>query len=150
MLAVLPGYRDRNIGRDLKLAQRDAALKMGIRRMTWTFDPLQSKNAFLNFTKLGVVSNVYKRDFYGETSSFLHALGTDRLWVSWMLDEPRRTVRGTPRFIEAPRDVGSLPRDEALQWRARVRREFEEAFGEGYTAIDFDREKSAYVLVKSA
>src|SRR5580704_13273591 len=41
-----------------------------IHEMTWTFDPLQSRNAHLNFTKLGVVSESYKVDFYGpETSS---------------------------------------------------------------------------------
>ena len=55
--------------------------------MTWTFDPLQSLNAHFNFTKLGVMSDAYKINFYGETtSSFLHQIGTDRLWVTWLLD----------------------------------------------------------------
>ncbi len=58
--------------------------------MTWTFDPLQSKNAHLNFGKLGVVSDVYRIDFYGpETSSVLHQNGTDRLWVRWPLASRR-------------------------------------------------------------
>lgn len=148
MLAVLPEYRDRKVGHGLKMAQRDLALARGVRRITWTFDPLQARNAFLNFSRLGVISKRYERDFYGTTSSPLHALGTDRLWVEWILDEPRRVVSGIPRSIEAPRDVSSLPRDEALQWRARVRQELEEAFAAGYVAIDFDREKSAYVLTK--
>jgi len=58
--------------------------------MTWTFDPLQSRNAHLNFGKLGVVSEMYKTDFYGpETSSLLHQNSTDRLWVRWALSSRR-------------------------------------------------------------
>ena len=84
MLAVKEEYRDLDVGCRLKLAQRDRALAMGIREITWTFDPLQSKNAHLNFAKLGVVSAKYKVDFYGpETSSVLHRNSTDRLWVEW-------------------------------------------------------------------
>jgi predicted GNAT superfamily acetyltransferase len=57
---------------------------MRVREITWTFDPLQSKNAHLNFAKLGVVSDIYKPDFYGPvTTSDLHQNGTDRLWVKW-------------------------------------------------------------------
>jgi predicted GNAT superfamily acetyltransferase len=93
MLAVRPSYRNFNLGYKLKLAQRDRALAQGITRMTWTFDPLQSLNAHFNFSKLGVLADRYKIDFYGEaTSSFLHQTGTDRLWVTWLLDSDR--VRG--------------------------------------------------------
>jgi predicted GNAT superfamily acetyltransferase len=90
MLAVLDGYRHLDLGALLKQAQRERALAMGIHEMTWTFDPLQSRNAHFNFAKLGVVAETYKVDFYGpETSSVLHRNGTDRLWVRWMLDSRR-------------------------------------------------------------
>jgi len=90
MLAVLPEYRDLDVGRKLKMAQREHALAMGIQKITWTFDPLQSKNAHLNFNRLGVISRKYKVNFYGpETSSPLHQNGTDRLWVEWRIDTPR-------------------------------------------------------------
>jgi len=91
MLAVREPYRSWHLGYRLKLAQRERALALRIddvriHEMTWTFDPLQSRNAHLNFTKLGVVSESYKLDFYGpETSSLLHRNGTDRLWVTWPL-----------------------------------------------------------------
>lgn len=90
MLAVKSSYRDRDLGYKLKLAQREAALARGFGRITWTFDPLQSRNAHLNFAKLGVVADQYKIDFYGDQSpSPLHQhIGTDRLWVSWLLDSP--------------------------------------------------------------
>ena len=90
MLAVRESYRDLDLGYKLKLAQRDRALAMRVSEITWTFDPLQSRNAHLNFGKLGVVSDIYKIDFYGpETSSILHQNGTDRLWVRWPLASRR-------------------------------------------------------------
>jgi predicted GNAT superfamily acetyltransferase len=95
MLAVREPYRNSRLGYKLKLAQRERALALRIddariNQMTWTFDPLQSRNAHLNFTKLGVVSESYKVDFYGpETSSVLHRNGTDRLWVTWPLASRR-------------------------------------------------------------
>ena len=90
MLAVRPEYRNFNLGFKLKLAQRDRVLSQGIKRITWTFDPLQSRNAYFNFAKLGVIADSYRVDFYGATtSSFLHQAGTDRLWVSWLIDSER-------------------------------------------------------------
>src|SRR5580658_10748551 len=77
MLAVLDAYRHLDLGSRLKQAQRERALAMGIHEMTWTFDPLQSRNAHFNFSKLGVVSETYTVDFYGPaTSSMLHRNGT--------------------------------------------------------------------------
>jgi len=90
MLAVLERYRQHDLGLKLKHAQRERALGLAIREMTWTYDPLQSRNAHFNFAKLGIVSDAYKVDFYGpETSSVLHRNGTDRLWVRWLLDSRR-------------------------------------------------------------
>jgi predicted GNAT superfamily acetyltransferase len=95
MLAVHPTYREHGIGLRLKLAQRTAALEKGFEHITWTFDPLQSTNAHLNFHKLGVVSSKYKVNFYGDQSSSpLHrCIGTDRLWVEWFLKSQRVTDR---------------------------------------------------------
>jgi len=90
MLAVKPAYRNFNLGHNLKLAQRERVLTQGINLMTWTFDPLQSLNAYFNFNKLGVVSDRYFINFYGEdAASFLHRNGTDRLWVTWVLSSRR-------------------------------------------------------------
>ncbi len=99
MLAVREPYRNSRLGYKLKLAQRERALALRIedsrvREMTWTFDPLQSRNAHLNFAKLGVVAESYKVDLYGpETSSDLHRNGTDRLWVTWPLASRRVQAR---------------------------------------------------------
>jgi len=90
MLAVRPSHREYGLGYRLKLAQRERALARGLTEMTWTFDPLRSLNAHLNFNKLGVISDSYRVDFYGpQTSSHLHTNGTDRLWVTWHMADSR-------------------------------------------------------------
>ena len=90
MLAVKPSQRNLNLGYKLKLAQRERVLAQNIKRITWTFDPLQSLNSYFNFSKLGVVADKYKVNFYGEsTTSFLHQFGTDRLWISWLIQSDR-------------------------------------------------------------
>ncbi len=90
MLAVKANYREHHLGYKLKLAQREFVLAQGIEEMTWTFDPLQSLNAYFNFSRLGVVSNCYLIDFYGaQAASSLHQNGTDRLWVTWPLKKSR-------------------------------------------------------------
>lgn len=91
MLAVDPAYRNRDLGYELKVEQlkrvRDDRLAD---RITWTFDPLQSLNAYFNFSKLGVLADTYKVNFYGsEATSFLHRTGTDRLLVTWLIESPR-------------------------------------------------------------
>src|SRR5262245_28788437 len=93
MLAVIPECRNVQAGFYLKLVQRQKALDKGLDEITWTFDPLQSLNAHLNFSKLGVVSQRYLVDFYGNASSSpLHqGFGTDRLWVRWLLNSDRVT-----------------------------------------------------------
>lgn len=111
MLAVRPGYRDHSLGYKLKLAQRERAVSRGVSAMTWTFDPLQSRNAHLNFGKLGVVAGRYLINYYGEgSSSSLHRdIGTDRLWVNW----PLTSERVARRLAEGSSgtDISSLSAD---------------------------------------
>jgi predicted GNAT superfamily acetyltransferase len=90
MTGVLPEYRDRKIGRALKLFQREEALGRDIRLIEWTFDPLETRNAHFNLNRLGAIVRTYIPDFYGITSSPLHRdLPTDRLLAEWHLDSPR-------------------------------------------------------------
>jgi len=165
MLAVKTAYRNLDLGRRLKLAQREQVMAQGIAVMTWTFDPLQSLNAHFNFRKLGVVADRYLPDFYGaEASSFLHQTGTDRLWVSWWLtsDHVKKTLSGdraSESFahddisIEIPGDINSLQQQDphtALRWREETRGAFTEAIRAGYKVVGFTREKEVgrYVLRK--
>ncbi len=95
-MAVLPDYRNRGIGYDLKLAQRQFAMRQGIRLITWTFDPLLSRNAHLNIRKLGAIARDYHRDYYGTEPSPQVTLGSsDRLLVEWWVTSNRVEQRIT-------------------------------------------------------
>lgn len=90
MLAVRRGIRDSGLGRRLKRYQRDVLLERGVETMYWTFDPLQSRNAHLNFAHLGIVVREYRRDMYGDTDSPLHrGIGTDRFVATWEMGSER-------------------------------------------------------------
>jgi predicted GNAT superfamily acetyltransferase len=89
-LGVLENYRDRGVGYRLKLAQREFVLKQGIRLITWTFDPLESRNARLNIARLGAVCNRYLHNIYGELDDRLNAgLPSDRFQVDWWITSAR-------------------------------------------------------------
>ena len=87
MLAVRSRYRNRGVGMSLKMAQYRRTLELGQDLITWTFDPLESKNGHLNLNRLNAVVKRYYVNLYGEkTSSELHsALGTDRFLAEWHL-----------------------------------------------------------------
>jgi len=84
MAGVVPAYQNQNVGYHLKLAQRQHVLNQGLDLVTWTFDPLESRNAYLNFHKLGATCHTYLRDLYGNIRDALNAgLPTDRFQVDW-------------------------------------------------------------------
>jgi len=90
MTGVLAEYRDRGVGRQLKLFQREEALGRGMRLIEWTFDPLETRNAHFNLNRLGAICRRYVPNLYGVTTSPLHlGLPTDRLVVEWRLDSAR-------------------------------------------------------------
>jgi predicted GNAT superfamily acetyltransferase len=91
---ALPGYRDRGVGFALKLRQREIVMAQGIDLITWTFDPLESRNARFNFHKLGATCDVYLRNLYGAMRDELNAgLPSDRFQVEWRIASPRVEAR---------------------------------------------------------
>jgi predicted GNAT superfamily acetyltransferase len=152
MLAVNPEYRNRGIGRGLKLFQRDEALRRGIRRMEWTFDPLEIKNSFLNVAKLGAIVRRYAVNFYGVSSSRLHGqVPTDRLYAEWWLDSDwvSSTLGGKSKTVPAVEQEISVPHQIA-QWRhspadqervldiqTRNREHFQQAFAQQLAVVGF-------------
>ncbi|MCE9581085.1 MAG: GNAT family N-acetyltransferase [Planctomycetes bacterium] len=158
MLAVLPDYRNSGIGRKLKDAQRRAVLKQGATLMTWTFDPLQSRNAHFNIAVLGGTVRDYFVDLYGpSTSVFNRGLPTDRLLLRWELKKPRgrrfslEEARAR-KSVLVPVDVNvSRAADPAgvLAERLRLRREITAAFRAGWEIVGFasdGKTESRYVL----
>ncbi len=111
MLAVSPEVRDRGLGERLKRWQRETVLARGFRVMRWSFDPLESRNAWLNLVRLGALCREYVRDMYADMDSPLHAgIGTDRLVVRWELESPRvrRRLAGDDAPL-LPGDVADVP-----------------------------------------
>lgn len=148
MTGVQADYRNRGVGRMLKLFQREEALSRGIRLVEWTFDPLELRNAHFNLNRLGAICRKYLPNLYGITSSPLHrGLVTDRLLVEWRLDS-KRTVAAIENLVqdqaEAPATI-EIP-SELERWletdsaevgkvQARLREEFPKWFDKGYAAV---------------
>ena len=108
MLAVRDELRGHGLGVALKLHQRDLLLAAGVPTVLWTFDPLEARNAHVNFARLGTTASVYLRDVYGDTGATLHAgIGTDRLVADWQISSDRVAAR------LAGRDAPPLPADVA-------------------------------------
>jgi predicted GNAT superfamily acetyltransferase len=157
LLAIAPAHRGTGLARALKLRQRERALESGFDLMTWTFDPLISRNARLNLGKLGARAASYHSDWYAIRGGIYAGLPADRLMVEWDLrresaEHPVAAASGqlaleavggdvtlgvqpakTDLFsesvlIEVPRDIEGLKRDH-LEVARSWRLAHREAFG---------------------
>jgi predicted GNAT superfamily acetyltransferase len=119
MLAVLPDYQRRGVGVRLKWAQRDDALARGIGFITWTYDPLQARNAHLNLRRLGAEATEFLENFYGITTATLHhGLPTDRLLVRWSLNSDRVRRIAAEGERSATVSLPGSPRINDVRWQA--------------------------------
>ncbi len=156
MLAVREGYRDRGLGRAIKLFQREDALANGIDLIEWTFDPLEIKNAYLNLEKLGAIARRYNVNQYGITTSPLQGgLPTDRLVAEWWLKSERvETVLRTGKrpaikvelSVSIPAEIyewkkSPETRGKALEVQTRARDQLLKAFGEGLACLGYERDE---------
>lgn len=169
ILAVRQELRNHGIGRRLKDFQREECLRLGVRHIDWTYDPLVARNAHLNLNRLGAEVVEYVRDMYGESISPLHAgLGTDRFVVAWRLGEEGRAaptdhalwrtapVANAPEEgrtgelghaatvrVEIPPDIHQISASspaEAAEWRRTTREAFLGFMERGYRVAGFYRD----------
>ncbi len=173
MMAVRQEYQNRKLGALLKWAQRLKSLAEGKTFITWTWDPMQARNAHFNLNRLGVVVRDYVENFYGTDYSTSSAydveaargIDSDRLFAEWELQSPRvvaliedrepEPLPAPARTIEIPPDWYGLIRrdaDRARREQQRVRREFEEAFSTGLVCRAFERdpEHPRYLLFRES
>lgn len=156
MTAVLPEFRDRGVGRRLKLFQRQDALKRGIDLIEWTFDPLELKNAHFNLALLGAVARRFIPDCYGVTESPLHrGLPTDRLVAEWWLSSERVKsilADNSPPASDSAEHISIPPNLDELQARdaaaaaglqAAAREKFQQLFARGYVATSVESKGAA-------
>ena len=119
LLAVLPEFRGCGVGKTLKWAQRDLAISLGYDLITWTFDPLQARNANLNLHALGAIARVYWPNFYGGQAALVLGQGveTDRFLAEWPIREPRvaKRRRREVRVVDAPGMARALERRRAAR-----------------------------------
>lgn len=112
MMGILPGRRDSGIGFALKRAQWQMVRHQGLDHITWTYDPLLSRNAHLNIAKLGAVCNTYRRAEYGDMRDGLNAgLPSDRFQVDWWINT-RRVERRLSRRVRKPLTLGDFSKAE--------------------------------------
>ena len=151
MLAVLPEWQDAGIGLKLKLTQRDHARVSNLTPVKWTFDPLQSRNAYLNVVKLGGVVRQYFPNYYGNqsTSSLHRGLDTDRLFVEWWVQSQHvaNALVGQVRpddavaAVEIPYDIEAMKKrnmDAARAWQLKARAGFNKCLSDGLYCAGFE------------
>ena len=162
MTGVLPEYRDRKIGRALKLFQREEALSRDIRLIERTIDPLETRNAHFNLNRLGAIVRTYIPNFYGITTSPLHRnLPTDRLLAEWHLDS-KRVIAAindlTPDPTDAPAII-HIPKPDTSEsstsltsftsaQQSQIRSQFQSWFSKHYaaTSLRFTPTGADYLL----
>ncbi len=141
MLAVRPEFQGSGIAPALKWFQRDWSLQKGFPLVTWTFDPLLTKNARLNLGKLGAYADTYYEDFYGVRSGLYAGLPADRLYVKWELEDPRVKERARGVVPPPPEPEGeplNATRGEGLDLRPEAL--FEPEAKKVYLEVPFDIE----------
>jgi len=175
LLAVVPGWRGSGAAAALKLAQRERVLAQGLTRMTWTFDPLVTRNARLNLGKLGARAVSYHPDWYALGEDPTRAFPADRLMTEWDLTKapterpapspegewaleaqgdfpapPRLDLEGGHLLAEVPLWAERLPDAARLAWRHALRAVLGTYLQRGYAATDLAREgeRAFYVLTR--
>lgn len=171
LLAVDQAYQGKKIGEYLKREQLEVAKKEGLTKIVWTFDPLQSKNAYLNFHKLGTVSDQYKQDYYGTMENHLNkGTDSDRLIVEWYvtprdveerehtlidcvieMKEEMPVIRSwSPIYasvvsIPIPTDIqmikDKIP-EEVIRWQLFIREAMNHYLNDGYKITNFDYKRN--------
>lgn len=156
MTAVLAEFRDQGIGNVLKIDQWHWAKKNNYQQITWTFDPLVSRNAKVNLLKLGADIVAYYPNFYGEMLDVVNVGDeTDRLMASWKVvgesPIPRQvtlSAETSHTLIAIPSDIVTIRNNdlaENLRWRHKVRNEFLNVLSKGGEVVGFS-DNNEYVV----
>ncbi|MFC5433124.1 GNAT family N-acetyltransferase [Microbacterium suwonense] len=144
--ALLPEYRGRGWGRELKEHQRQWAFSREVGRITWTYDPLVARNAHFFLTVLGARVTRYTVNRYGIFGGGDAGDESDRLDVEWALADIAKPPASDAvvATVEIPTDVESMrvsDPDAAHQWRLRLRTEIEQQLDKGLHIAGFDVER---------
>jgi predicted GNAT superfamily acetyltransferase len=94
LLAVRPEYQNHHLGFQLKALQREEVLRLGLKEVRWTFDPLQSRIAWLAVHRLGALPDQYFPHYFGQLADTVNrGSETDRVRAVWSLESPNVVAR---------------------------------------------------------
>ncbi len=165
LTAVEPPWEERGLRRQLKRAQRERALADGFDLIEWTFDPLNLVEARTYIAELGAVGRRFLPNLYGRHSCPPSGgLPSDSIEVAWHLGDPRviSRLRNQPveaslavRRIDVPAAIDRLRSEDptnAEVGQARLSRQFEDSFRQGYTVTGFElgEDGGTYLLERPA
>ncbi len=141
--ALLPEYRGRGWGRELKEHQRQWAFSREVGRITWTFDPLVARNAHFFLTVLGARVSGYSVNNYGIFGGGDAGDESDRLDVEWALADIAKPPgdHEVVATLQIPADVEGMriaAPDAAHEWRLRLRGEMEQLLARGLRPVGFE------------
>lgn len=144
--ALIPEYRGRGWGRELKEHQRQWAFSRDVGRITWTFDPLVARNAHFFLTVLGARVTGYSVNRYGIFGGGDAGDESDRLDVEWALADVAKppVSDDVVATLEIPADIESLRATDAPaahEWRTRLRAQMAEILDRGLHVAGFDVER---------
>lgn len=173
MTGVIQDRKYAGIGQQLKLRQKEWAIKQGYDLICWTFDPLMALNANLNIGKLGGIARSYIPNFYGNMDDSLNRGNpTDRVVCEWWIKE-KQSPGTVPEDIIAPGDEKKMNSlidakapfllripdeflkikreapEKALDLRLNYRETFRKIFRSGYVLTGFQRQDCAYIAKHS-
>lgn len=167
MLGILPSYRKSGLGIQMKQKQAEIAKQAGFQMITWTFDPLESKNAYINIHLLGAVGAIYLENHYGDLDDGLNTgLPTDRMQIKWDMITDKERINQVEEqyvlltadaqwkplkqqrdlqskaywFVQIPSDFQGLKATDfslAKAWRFAARDVFQGLFTKGFQATNY-------------
>lgn len=165
MLGILPDYRMYGLGERMKLKQAKLAKELDYHMITWTFDPLESRNAYLNIHKLEAIGAKFNANYYGSMEDELNqGLPSDRIQIEWHLntskkrrkyefeaekllldiDNEERPIKTKNKqadvaLVAIPKNFQTIKSNNfelAKDWRQKTSDIFEELFKAGFIATD--------------
>ena len=144
--ALVPEYRGRGWGRELKEHQRQWAFSREVGRITWTFDPLVARNAHFFLTVLGARVTGYAVNVYGIFGGGDAGDESDRLDVEWALADIAKPPASDAvvATVAIPSDVEAMRVSDpaaAHEWRLRLRADIEQQLAQGRRIAGFDTER---------
>ncbi len=92
LLGIHPDWQHKGLGYKFKTKHYEEAKKMGVKKVTWTYDPLQGPNANLNVQKSGGIVREYRPNIYGEYmggSELNSGIPSERFILEWYVSSKR-------------------------------------------------------------